>query len=212
MTDIYLCRHGRTAMNVNGLLRGRLDPDLDLVGFAEARELGALLGGLDLTRVIASPLARAVETARPIAERAGLEVETDERLLDRAYGQFDGASSEDVIEQYGSLDAAPGVEPAEAVIARGRAVLDELAAEADSGPIVVVSHDAVIRRVLDALTPTPTRHEHVEPRTGCWSLLRHDGSAWQLVMADSKDDPVETALAVRSVRHEPVFAATQLGG
>ena len=211
MTDIYLCRHGRTTMNVNGLLRGRLDPDLDLVGFTEARELGELLGGLGLTRVVASPLGRAVETARPIAARAGLEVETDDRLLDRAYGQFDGASSDDVVEEYGSLDAAPGVEPAAEVLARGRAVLDELAADPSDGPIVVVSHDAVIRRLLDALTPTPTHHEHVQPRTGCWSLLRHDGADWELLMADSKDDPVETALAVRSVHHEPVFSATQLG-
>lgn len=210
MTDIYLCRHGRTTMNVNGLLRGRLDPGLDLVGYAEARELGELLGGLGLTRVISSPLVRAVETARPIAERAGLEVETDDRLLDRAYGQFDGTSSEELVERYGSLDAAPGVEPAEEVVSRGRAVLEELAAQPDRGPIVVVSHDAVIRRLLDELTPTPTRTEHVQPRTGCWSLLRIEGQGWKLLMADSKDDPVETALAVRSVHHEPVFTAGQL--
>jgi len=207
MTDIYLCRHGRTTMNVAGLLRGRLDPDLDLVGYAEARELGKLLGGIGPARVIASPLRRAVETAKPIAERAGLEAETDERLLDRAYGEFDGAAGDDLIEQYGSLDEVPGVEPATEVVARGRAVLDELVAHPVDGPIVVVSHDAVIRRVLDALTPTPMHTEHVQPRTGCWSLLRHDGTGWELVMADSKDDPVETALAVRSVHHDPVFAA-----
>ncbi len=210
MTDIYLCRHGRTNMNVAGLLRGRLDPDLDLVGLTEARELGELLGGLGLTRVIASPLGRAVGTARPIAERAGLEVETDDRLLDRAYGEFDGTSSEELAEKYGSLDAAPGVEPAAEVVARARAVLEELAADPNGGPIVVVSHDAVIRRVLDELTPTPTRTEHVQPRTGCWSLLRHDDRGWELLMADSKDDPVETALATRSVHHEPVFTAGQL--
>jgi len=206
MTDIYLCRHGRTTMNVAGLLRGRLDPELDLVGYAEARELGGLLGGLGLTRVISSPMVRAVETARPIAERAGLEVETDDRLLDRAYGQFDGTSSDELVEKYGSLDAAPGVEPAEEVVARGRAVLEELAAQPDGGPIVVVSHDAVIRRLLDELTPTPTHTEHVQPRTGCWSLLRTEGQGWELLMADSKDDPVETALATRSVHHEPVFS------
>ena len=86
MTDIYLCRHGRTQLNVAGRLRGRLDPDLDIVGFAEARDLAEELSHVEPTRVISSPLHRALETARPIAEAAELTVETDDRLLDRCYG------------------------------------------------------------------------------------------------------------------------------
>jgi hypothetical protein len=46
------------------------------------------------------------------------------------------------------------------------------------------------------LTPTPGHTEHVQPRTGCWSLLRHDDTGWHLIRANSKDDPIETALAV----------------
>ncbi|MBU4207066.1 MAG: histidine phosphatase family protein, partial [Actinobacteria bacterium] len=41
--DIYLCQHGRTPLNVAGRLRGHLDPELDLVGQAESRELAELL-------------------------------------------------------------------------------------------------------------------------------------------------------------------------
>lgn len=193
MTDIYLCRHGRTPLNVAGQLRGRLDPDLDLVGVAEARDLGDHLGRLGLERVIASPLRRAVQTATPIAETAGVKLETDDRLADRDYGEFNGALQADVVARYGSLDAAPGVEPAEAVIARAQSVLDELAAE--SGPIVVVSHDAVVRLVLDALAPIPIHGGHLPPRTGSWSLLRHDADGWQLIVANRKDDPFETVLS-----------------
>lgn len=195
MTDIYLCRHGRTPLNAAGVLRGRLDPDLDLVGFAEARDLGRRLGALNLARVMSSPLRRAMATAAPIAEAAGLGVELDDRLLDRAYGPFDGTSEAGVVETYGSLDSAPGVEPASEVLARGRAVLDEIAALADEDPVVVVSHDAVIRLLLDDLAPGPRHTGHVQPRTGCWNLLRHDAAGWRLIMANSKDDPVETALS-----------------
>jgi len=205
MTDIYLCRHGRTPLNVAGKLRGRLDPDLDLVGHAEARDLAGQLRSVGLSRVISSPLARAVETARPVAEAAEVELETDDRLLDRDYGGFDGAVADDVRARFGSLDAAPGVEPASAVADRARAVLEDLLAAGEEGPVAVVSHDAVIRLLLDTLAPTPRQTEHVQPRTGCWSLLRHDADGWRLLMANSKDDPVETALAERSVRHEPVF-------
>ncbi|MCA0252353.1 MAG: histidine phosphatase family protein [Actinobacteria bacterium] len=193
MVDIYLCRHGRTPLNVAGRLRGRLDPELDLVGVAEARDLARHLGGLGITRVIASPLKRAVQTATPIAESAGVRLETDARLLDRDYGEFDGTSQEEVIARYGSLEAAPGVEPAEAVIERARSALEALVSE--PGPIVVVSHDAVLRLVLDALAPIPIDGGHLPPRTGSWSLLRNDAVGWQLVVVNRKDDPFETALA-----------------
>lgn len=194
MTDIYLCRHGRTPLNVAGRLRGRLDPELDLVGVAEARDLASHLGGLGIERVITSPLRRAVQTAAPIAEAARVVLETDARLLDRDYGAFDGAAQAEVVAGYGSLDAAPGVEPADAVVQRAQAVLDELVA-ATGGPVVVVSHDAVVRLVLDALAPIPIHGGHLPPRTGSWSLLRHEADGWQLVIANRKDDPFETVLA-----------------
>lgn len=195
MTDIYLCRHGRTQFNVAGLLRGRLDPGLDLIGVAEARDLARHLGGLGIARVIASPLLRAVETATPIAQAAGVPLETDQRLIDRDYGEFNGTAQADVIARYGSLDVAPGVEPRDGVVRRAQEVLDELAASPATGPLVVVSHDAVVRLVLDALTPIPIDGGHLPPRTGSWSLLRHDADGWQLVVANRKDDPFETVLA-----------------
>jgi len=195
MTDIYLCRHGRTQLNVAGRLRGRLDPDLDIVGFAEARDLAEELSRVEPTRVISSPLRRAMETARPIAEAAELTVETDDRLLDRDYGHFDGTPAADVLDTYGSFDAAPGVEPTAAVANRGVELLTELI-DGEEGPIVVVSHDAVIRLVLDALVPSPkAEFHHIQPRTGCWTLLRHGADGWRLIKANSKDDPIETALA-----------------
>lgn len=198
MTDVYLCRHGRTQLNVAGLLRGRLDPDLDLVGFAEARELAHQLRQVGLSRVVSSPLARAMETAQPIAEAAGVELETDPRLLDRDYGQFDGQPADEIRKQYGTLDAAPGVEPADSVADRAEAVLNDVISAAGDESVAVVSHDAVIRLLLDRLAPGHAGH--VQPRTGCWSLLRHDDSGWRLLVVNSKDDPIETAFAERPVR------------
>jgi broad specificity phosphatase PhoE len=195
MSDIYLCRHGRTALNAAGLLRGRLDPDLDLVGVAEARDLARLLGGLELTRVVSSPLRRAVATAEPIASAAGLEVRVDERLADRSYGAFDGVPEAAVVAEFGSLDDAPGVESPAAVLERAAAVLADLVATAEGGAAVVVSHDAVIRQLLNHLTPGPAQRDHVPPRTGCWSLLRRDAEGWHLLVANSKDDPLEVAAA-----------------
>lgn len=195
VTDIYLCRHGRTQLNVAGLLRGRLDPDLDLVGRSEARDLAEQLGVLGVTRVVSSPLLRARETAAPIAVAAGVGVELDERFIDRDYGRFNGLAPAAVAPEFGSLDDAAGVEAAADVAERAKAGLTDLVQRADAGPLVVVTHDVVIRLVIDLLVPGPTHNEHVTQRTGCWNLLRYEDSTWRLVMVDSKDDPVETALA-----------------
>jgi len=70
--------------------------------------------------VVASPLLRARQTAQPVVGRAGLDVATDERLLDRDYGQWTGADREKVVAQWGSVDNAPGAKPPAAV--RDRAV------------------------------------------------------------------------------------------
>ena len=186
MRDIYVCRHGRTALNAAGLLRGRLDPDLDVIGQAEARKLADELGRVGLTRVISSPLARAMQTAAPLAAAADIAVEADDRLLDRAYGTFDGTPAASILADYGSFDAAPGVEPTARVVERAMAVLSELIDSPGPGPVALVSHDAVIRLLIHTLAPT-ARSEQGRLGTGCWSVLRLDESGWRL--SDSNEGP-----------------------
>ncbi len=193
--DLYLCRHGRTPLNAAGRLRGHLDPELDLVGKAEARDLAELLTKLGLVRVVSSPLTRARQTAEVLAAAAELPLEVDERLIDRAYGEFDGALRADVIARYGSINAAPGIEPATEVAARGLAAVTDIVNADPAGPVLVVTHEAVIRYLLDTIAADYTPGEMLPQRTGSWALLRYSDGAWTLLEADSKDDPVETALA-----------------
>lgn len=121
---LLLVRHGRTALNAAGALRGHLDPPLDEVGQAEARAVADVLGPCLPVRIVSSPLVRATQTAAPLARRLGLAVEQDRRLIDRDYGTWAGCAAEEVAHRFGHLDAAPGVEPAADVVARAVAVLD----------------------------------------------------------------------------------------
>jgi broad specificity phosphatase PhoE len=143
MTLVYLARHGQTPLNEGDDLRGRVDPPLNETGQEQARRLGAVLGPRDLTAVVASPLRRAIQTAQPVADRADLTVVTDQCLLDRDYGPQTGVSKKKVIERWGSLDGAPGVEPGAAVRDRALRGLTELARRYRGQIIAVVSHDAV---------------------------------------------------------------------
>ena len=185
---MYLVRHGQTALNAAGVLRGRLDPPLDDVGNREAAALGALFAGVPIDLVVASPLRRAVETATAIAAACGAPVETDILLVDRDYGTFAGQSRGAVEARFGALDDAPGVEPASAVAARALHGLEAIVTKIGSGRAVAVAHDAVNRQLLAELANGPLAASGVDAipqRTGCWNRLERLDQRWTVQVIDA---------------------------
>jgi broad specificity phosphatase PhoE len=90
-TTVHLVRHGEVD-NPRGVLYGRLPGyHLSERGHAMAQRLGEHFSGgsHDVVLLKASPLTRAQETAGPIATGLGLELGTDERLLEAA-NHFEG--------------------------------------------------------------------------------------------------------------------------
>jgi broad specificity phosphatase PhoE len=81
-TTVHLLRHGEV-YNPEAVLYGRLlGFRLSDDGLQMAHDAAAALRGRDIRAVVASPLQRAQETARPTAEAFGLEIRTDERLIE----------------------------------------------------------------------------------------------------------------------------------
>jgi glucosyl-3-phosphoglycerate phosphatase len=182
--SIYLARHGRTRLNAAGMLRGHLDPPLDAVGLLEASHLARALAAYRPKLIVASPLRRAVETARFVAEKCNLEVEVDDRLIDRDYGRWSGHSLAEVEDEWGSVDSAPGVEPREAVRARTLNALTHIADRVEDAA-VVVAHDAVNRLLINGLVPERfTLVEEIPQRTGCFNLLQRARGTWAVVRVD----------------------------
>lgn len=177
---LVLARHGRTVLNAERRLRGHLDPPLDAIGHQEARALAATFFGVRVRRVVSSPLRRAVQTAAAVASPAGVDVFQDRGLIDRDYGSWAGDRPTAVIEQWGSLDAAPGVEPSAEVTARARAALDRQVPYLDAGLVVLVAHDVVNRLLLADLDPGLGPAEGIAQVTACWNLLSWDADHWQV--------------------------------
>jgi broad specificity phosphatase PhoE len=183
LTRVYLARHGQTALNAEGRLRGLSDPPLDAVGEAEAKRLAAVLALKEPTVVLTSPLQRAVSTGRAIADAAGVEVVVDQRLNDRDYGPLTGERRSEVEARYGSVDSAPGVEPLSALTRRAESAFFALAAEWGPGPVVMVSHDAFNGALLGVIDPSLAG---APQRTACWNQLSLVDDLWRVDSYDQK--------------------------
>lgn len=178
---LYLARHGQTALNAESRLRGLANPPLDETGRAEAAALGLYLHNKGVVAVYSSPLTRAVATAHAIADATDVEPSADDRFNDRDYGPWTGHIKADVIAEFGSVDAAPGVEPVSEVMTRARPALDSVLDQHPEGAVVVVTHDAVIRPLLTALDPEVGP---VAAPTGSVNELLRLNGAWRIQAVD----------------------------
>ena len=88
-TVVHVLRHGEVH-NPDGILYGR-KPGFHLSerGNAMAQRIADTIGHRDITHVIASPLERAQETAAPTAAARGLEILTDDRVIE-SENHFEG--------------------------------------------------------------------------------------------------------------------------
>jgi broad specificity phosphatase PhoE len=97
-TTVHLFRHGEVH-NPDGILYGRRPGyHLSDLGRRMAERVAEAIQDRDITHLVASPLERAQETAAPLAARRGLEIVTDERVIEstnvfegKAFGVGDGA-------------------------------------------------------------------------------------------------------------------------
>ena len=84
ITVVHLLRHGEV-YNPNHVLYGRL-PGYHLSANGQMMAVAAAdyFDGRPVTALFASPLERAQETAQPVADRLGLQITTDDRLIESA--------------------------------------------------------------------------------------------------------------------------------
>ena len=145
---LILVRHGRTAANAAGLLQGRIDNPLDDLGRVQAAAIAASMPRP--TRVVASPLLRARQTA----EAFGAPVEVDDRWIELDYGHWDERRVRDVTPAEWATWRAdvdfvpPGGESLRALQDRVEEAIADLAGDAAGDDVVVVSHVSPIKAAI----------------------------------------------------------------
>ncbi|MAS54905.1 histidine phosphatase family protein [Nocardioides sp.] len=162
-TVVHLLRHGEVH-NPEGVLYGRRDGfHLSGLGVQMAEQVAETIKNRDITHLRCSPLERAQETAAPLASARGLEIVTDERVIESTnkfegeqFGQGRNALKKPANWRYLWNPFKPSWgEPYQQVAARMMAAVHEARETAAGHEAVIVSHQL----------PIWTTRLHVEKRS-----------------------------------------------
>ena len=153
MTKIYLARHGQDLDNAAGILNGRRDQPLTILGQNQAHQLAEkiLETGIRFDKIYSSPLQRAFETAQIISMAMGMSPpEKMEQLIERDFGTMSGKTARE-IESLCAPDilktatityflSPEGAETFPQLLARAGKLLEQLASQTDDETILLVTH------------------------------------------------------------------------
>lgn len=90
MTTLLLVRHGETVANVNQILQGQTQGELNETGVEQAEKLAHKLSNTHIDAFISSDLQRAEHTCKIIAEVHNKSFVTTPLLRERDWGGFTG--------------------------------------------------------------------------------------------------------------------------
>ena len=150
-------RHGSTLWTTPpSRYQGRTDLPLSVLGRLEAGQLAARLRAVKLDAIYSSPLSRARETAILLGQDRQMSFDTDERLIELSYGDWEGKRHTQVeTDDAASLTAwaagtaaPPRGESRTSLMRRVSGFLDEVGGQ---GTVAMVTHKEVIRAAAIAL-------------------------------------------------------------
>ena len=149
---LYFTRHGRTQWNEEHRFQGQTDIELNALGREQAELISENLKNTNISAIFASPLTRAMDTAREIAKHHDIEVVSDKRLIERGYGNFEGKNYETITpydpDEFWSFDFdKENIERMDSVYDRIENFLDEIIDNYQDKDVLVVAHGGIYRPI-----------------------------------------------------------------
>ena len=192
---ILLLRHGETALNRSGALRGQLEVALSDNGIREAQRLARRIQAeYPVSAICSSPRLRARATADEVARATGLTIDIDERFNDLDYGPWTGRTSDSFspqeqgeFQRWQRHPEQPLPTAEDPSLAQRRAVsgLDAQAA-AHEGCIVIVSHDAILQLILcEILSIDLQSYRGLVQHTSTLNELERTANGWRVHLLNS---------------------------
>jgi len=155
---IYFVRHGETFWNVENKICGATDIALTQKGHEQAEAAGRMIkekmdnGEIEIHRIYCSPLIRAADTARHIADITGIPLTVELRLIEQRFGRFEGTARNGLEFKESKKHFADSYDGGESMLRLGQRIynlLDELKEkEEESGETyLLVAHNGIARMV-----------------------------------------------------------------
>ncbi|MCL6518284.1 MAG: alpha-ribazole phosphatase [Armatimonadetes bacterium] len=155
---IILVRHGETIYNLERRYQGHTDAELTELGKKQALRTAERLSREDIAAIYSSDLIRASETASTIAKCHNLPVQTDMRLRECAFGDWEGLTVDEIKERYPELYAnyqrdsvqhrAPNGERLESLLERVSSVVNRIVKKHPNETVVLVGHGGTIHAFI----------------------------------------------------------------
>lgn len=176
-TVLGMFRHGQTDWNINMRLQGTADIPLNQSGIKQVELAASTIGEWDV--LLTSPLGRARQSAEILSRAIGVEAEISERLLERSFGIGEGMTYEQWHQRYSKLESIPGAESELSVLSRSKKLLDDARNNYPGKRVLVVTHGALIRFVLNLVTDHKLPPKGERLMNASLHTFRHDTS-WQV--------------------------------
>lgn len=184
----YFLRHGQTDWNIptQARLQGHSDVPLNELGEYQALTAAQRLAHLGLTRIVASPLSRALRTAQLANEFLNLPLTTCPLLMERSFGSLEGRVTAEVRAEAGlqpgqsiTLALPPDAEPWPATKARITSAIATQLAEYPTDTILFVSHGANFRALVEELCGAHLESENCISHK-FWPASDNDPTRWHV--------------------------------
>ena len=181
-TEFVLIRHGETNWNIDHRYQGVSQTPLNETGLLQAAALAGDMEGDRWDVLASSPLARAWDTALPVAAAIDYpfdEIIPDERLIERYYGVAEGLTLEEREAQYPG-DVWEGLEPREDLNVRSMSAMEDYLARFSGQRIALVTHGTWITSVLQVITMGEQGYGKVMIANCSRTYLTHDEEGWRV--------------------------------
>lgn len=148
MNKLYIVRHGQTDWNVQKLLQGKTDIELNEEGIRQAKEVAKFIDLDKIDVCICSPLKRTRKTAELIVGDK-VPIIYDELVLERGFGNYEGKPIVfDLIAKqwdYKINDSDEDIETIQDCLKRAGEFLNKINKEYKNKNILIVSHGSFIK-------------------------------------------------------------------
>ena len=140
---LYVARHGQTVWNAQNKVCGITDVDLTEKGIEQAKTLAYLVESQNISLILSSPLRRAVDTSKIVANICNIPIEIDQRLIEQNYGIYEGVDRKNEAFLNNKRNFAykyPNGESMMQVAYRVYGLIDEIRYKYQKDNILIISH------------------------------------------------------------------------